>query len=679
MKHEVIRRIYLIALFSGCGFFRIIDATDVRIRSQSVDTARELSGWTNHVNLYDMSSIYGTFAVTPEYTQSFNGRQIARSLFGNAIANNNTPNIIPSNGCTSSCNNDYATFRVSGSQATNRQAEDLLADYFGLPLDYQSTIYVRPFIKNFLVDFDFFLGLDEWLCGLWFRVHAPVVWANWKLRLCEIPSVTPALGYPAGYFAPAAVPVNQLNTSFMSYLTGNVPVLNGNVQFEPLQNAMMCKEINTGCGGNSATSCNKSNETTRLSDIRFALGWNFWQDEDYHVGLGILAAIPTGNRVNDKLIFQPMVGNGHHWELGGKLTTHYIFWENDSCTKRVGFYCDVDVTYMFQAHQYRVFDLYERGNNSRYMLASVMTSTVLDNLEGNTTPSTVGGGVFNPPALGYINATSQFINIFVPVANLAAQQVKVSQMFQIDATGMFSYTHGNLTWDIGYNFWSTGCEIIKPCRKNIALFQGNNTYALKGDANVIGFDAENSTGGLLNPVNLSATESKATIYSGTNYPLIPNPSALAQTNAYIDNAQYAFGDSTGGFNNNTLVYSPTAPVAVGNQTRTSILNGTSLPITRPGSIFLSNKDVDVDGAQVSGLSNKIFTHISYSWEDHHDRYTPYFGGGGKIEFASDNSCNINSNINNMTERLLRNNCREGCRRTNISEWGIWLKGGVTFN
>lgn len=673
MKHEVIRRIYLIALFSGCGFFRIIDATDVRIRSQSVDTARELSGWTNHVNLYDMSSIYGTFAVTPEYTQSFNGRQIARSLFGNAIANNNTPNIIPSNGCTSSCNNDYATFRVSGSQATNRQAEDLLADYFGLPLDYQSTIYVRPFIKNFLVDFDFFLGLDEWLCGLWFRVHAPVVWANWKLRLCEIPSVTPALGYPAGYFAPAAVPVNQLNTSFMSYLTGNVPVLNGNVQFEPLQNAMMCKEINTGCGGNSATSCNKSNETTRLSDIRFALGWNFWQDEDYHVGLGILAAIPTGNRVNDKLIFQPMVGNGHHWELGGKFTSHYTFWRSCDYERSAGLFFDLDITHLFATRQFRVFDLCGRGDNSKYMLTEQMTSPVVDNLKGNTLASTVAAGpIFVPPANGYVNSEYQFNNIFTPVANIAAQDVNVSQDIQLDFTAMFNYTHCGFCWDVGYNFWLTSCEKIEQCSN---LFQ-SNIYALKGDAYVIGFDSENQIGGLYQPVNLGATENNATICSGTNYPLTANPTPLAQTNYYIDTAQYAYGDSTNGTATNTLVYSPTAPISVGNQTETSIQ-----------SIFLTNNDLDKAGARAKGMSNKLFTHLSYTWE-HLDCYIPYFGVGGKAEWARDNKlcsstscsnssgCKIPTNTNSFP---CSEDCNDNCKITNISEWGIWIKGGVSFD
>ena len=78
MKQMLKECIYRSALFSVLGFTSISVANDVRIRSQSVDTARELSGWINHINLFNIDGIHGSFAITPEYTQSFNGRHIAR-------------------------------------------------------------------------------------------------------------------------------------------------------------------------------------------------------------------------------------------------------------------------------------------------------------------------------------------------------------------------------------------------------------------------------------------------------------------------------------------------------------------------------------------------------------------------------------------------------------------------
>jgi len=39
-------------------------------RSQSVNAARELAGWQQFINKYDMDSTYGAFSITLEYTRS---------------------------------------------------------------------------------------------------------------------------------------------------------------------------------------------------------------------------------------------------------------------------------------------------------------------------------------------------------------------------------------------------------------------------------------------------------------------------------------------------------------------------------------------------------------------------------------------------------------------------------
>jgi len=280
-------------------------------------------------------------------------------------------------------------------------------------------VYVKPEIKNFLVDFNFFVGLDQWLPGFWFRIHAPVVYAKWKLRMDESQSATAVIGYPAGYFAPAAVPVSNLNSSFISYLQGAVPTLNGGVVFQPLIYSKLCHTTITGAtNGTRSLSCNNATHTIRISDIRFALGWNFWQDANYHIGLGMLAAAPTGSRVDDTLLFQPMVGNGKHWELGGKFTSHYTFWRSCDYDRSFGFYLDIDVTHLFAARQFRVFDLCGAGDMSKYML-----------LEQLVTPSVAlfGGAT----GLTAVASTYQFDGIFTPAANVLNGNFKVSQDVQV--------------------------------------------------------------------------------------------------------------------------------------------------------------------------------------------------------------------------------------------------------
>ena len=221
MKRMLKGYMSLVALFSACAFVGTTSPERILVRSQAVDSARELVGWAHQVNLFDVGGVYGTFAVIPEYTQSFRTGRLAQSLFEGVVN-------------TGGKNSDCASFNVTGSCVPGRGACDLLADYFGLPTDFSSTVTLKPKIQNFLVDFDLYLGLDEWLCGLWFRIHFPVVYAKWKLGFFETVNDAGVNAYPAGYFAPAAVPRANLLNSFGSYLSGQVPTLNGGVVLQPL-------------------------------------------------------------------------------------------------------------------------------------------------------------------------------------------------------------------------------------------------------------------------------------------------------------------------------------------------------------------------------------------------------------------------------------------------------------
>src|SRR5205807_953703 len=110
------------------------------------------------------------------------------------------------------------------------------------------------------------------------------------------------------------------------------------------------------------------------------------------------------------------------------------------------------------------------------------------------------------------------------------------------------YTHRNSTWSIGYSLWKRGCEHIHM--RDCTNF--DNTWALKGDAFMFGFVAENTSGMGLpieTAVPLSATEMRATINTGTNF--LPTGVStdeaqktvqihMAQRNPKIDNPEPAF-------------------------------------------------------------------------------------------------------------------------------------------
>lgn len=679
MKQLVQKTMGICALVSAFCLTSMSSA-HILMRSQSVDSARELAGWAHKVNLFnaDENGWYGTFAVTGEYAQSFRSGRIADCLFGDNI--------------THLCDDDLscAQVNVSGSRVTNRGSNSLLADYFGLPTDYESVFSVKPRVRSFIVDFDFYAGLDRWMCGAWFRIHAPIVYTNWKLNLHETVVNPGSNPYVEGYFSPVAVARENLNASFSEYLVGSVPEITGDDTFspvfQPLAHALVSGSsyapgYNPACG----LFCDgKGVHTTKLSDIQAALGWNFWQNEDYHVGLGARISIPTGTRINDAYLFQPIVGNGHHFEVGGMFTSHWTFWRGCDEDRSMGVYVDANVTHLFATKQCRSFNLCGRGDNSRYMLAMNLNSlgrTPTGDFAGYALTGNPEGAL--PPAYvapvlvdGYTRAEAAFGEIFAPVANIAYGAVDVSIPVQADLTIMFNYQNCGFEFDFGYNLWATTCEQINFI-DNCPIVP-SNTWALKGDAHVYGFDIV--PGGDVDPVPLSGTQSEATIYTGTNF-VTPNSIAQGQTNIGVDNRQFAYGDSTDVNSTlipgRTLFVSTTVPQpAVLAQTNTSI---------QP--VFLSDCDLDIAGARERGLTNKLFTNLSYTWEE--QCLAPYFGIGAKLEFAGSNNglCNsgcgttscasICAQVNSCTLGC-NDDCGDSCSRCNISEWGLWLKGGISF-
>ncbi len=84
-----------------------------------------------------------------------------------------------------------STLNFKGSCVSGRDnSKDLIADYFGLGRDSQSSVSFSPRIQNFVVDFQLYLGLNEWWNGLYFRVNAPLT-ASWCH--CKVIAITTAV------------------------------------------------------------------------------------------------------------------------------------------------------------------------------------------------------------------------------------------------------------------------------------------------------------------------------------------------------------------------------------------------------------------------------------------------------------------------------------------------------
>lgn len=580
-------------------------------RSQGRDTARKLVGITSHhVYLDDMESFYGTFNVTPQYDRSFRAQEITDALFGDSLYAIS----LPSDAANTSLQSGRALV-VSGLNTQDRNNEkDWMAENFLLARDFKSTINFSPLVQDFLIDFNLYVGLDEWVKGLYFRVYGPVVNNRTNLRAQEAvinPGSTSG-SYTQGYFNPqGAVSSNQLFQSALQFFSGNqliAPI--DNVTFFPLQF--------------SKITSSSTHSKTGFAELRGEFGWNYVH-EDYHFGFNIQSAAPTGKRPNGEFLLEPEIGNGKHWELGVGVSGHWTMWRSEDEEKHFDFVIEGDITHLFNAKQKRAFDLIGKPN-SRYMLAQKLVSNTssTNHLSGSS------------------NAGVEFGNIYSPVANFSTRDIGVTIGVQGDIIAMLNYTSRGFSWDLGYNFWGMSREKIHLANKENAFPE--NIWALKGDASIAGQSAGTGTPTIL----LAATESAATIHIGTN---ALEPNALA--NPKVDSAVGAVTGSS----------APFTQVNVFNSSPGTQISTSSTPV------YIKETDLNLESAQMQGYSNKIYTHLSYTWIDRED-WIPYLGIGFNAEFGSHNNNNNATANNNATGNNLS---------FALSKWAVLMKGGVSFD
>jgi len=766
MKHaKVVLSLLLIS--SSSAMLAHSEATPYfNARSQSANLALEMVGQEGYINRYESDGNYTVFSLTPAYQQSFRQGDIACCLFGSDLVKSG----------------DCSQLNISGSQVPNRGSKDWLADYFGLPTDFKSTIQFNPRISNVLVDANFFFGLDEWWHpGMYFRMHIPFVHTRWELDYCETSSKG-VKDHPFGYFSGnnptefSTTGIGNKNSELLSkasdffsdckapnlsnkLLNGPITTFNKDlpstacddliaqldtityndcIVFEPLNYARWA-----GCDCSPLTK-------SGVADWRFTLGYNAYMSDKFHVGFGLTGAAPTGNRPHGQFLFEPIIGNGNHWELGGQFTSHYRFCRSEDENKGFTAYLDVNLTHLFKTRQTRSFDLKGKPN-SRYMLAqkfgetTTLGTAALQRCLRNTNESGLRGTVLTDVR----ESPAQFKNVFAPVANLTTVDVDVNIGAQIDLALMLNYTSCNWSFDLGYNLWARTCERIKlNCKCPTRLADGH-TWALKGDAHVYGAYAGETAANQCTPncssesnnvsfvmrlapntpYPLGATQSKSTIHKGTNdtnnavasYGIDNNPTPpTRQTffNQGIDNPRTAiardhqsmaanYSDITDpGTDQNWLrsennAYTQLAGTNTAFNNNIDPLVANQLIMSSQCPVFITEDDIDFDGAATKGLSHKVFGHVSYQWINSERDYTPFLGFGGSGEFASNSgdccptscptttssssssstSCSTSSSTCCKTDcnTSCKDSCKLGCKRCALSQWSVWIKGGVSFN
>lgn len=505
--------------------FPLHGKTFMLTRSQSVNAARDLVGWRwNYPVICSGKTLWSSFSVTPEYIQSFRPDAISEYFFGNPCLN------------------------ISGSLVPNRGRHDILADNFGLSQTFISSVKLRPELKNALADVRLELGYG---C-FYFHAHAPVVWARTQIRIDEcvenngLEQPFVPLYMDQGAVEPVIASFTQAVTEGAVYGQVTEPLLFGRF----------------GC---PAT-------TTKLSEIQLALGYVIAERPHGWMSGNIRASIPTGTRPDSRILFEPIVGNGHHWEFGIGFLGQGVLWQKDA-DKIISVWLEANLTHLFTDTQCRSFDLCPlnsspcdpnqfSGFGSRYILTKEFDE------QGN------------------------YANVSFPTINRTTLQADVSINVQLDVALMFAFEYCNWAWDVGYNAWIRSRENI-----NLDTCLPFNRLALKGIANVA-----NGLGG-----PSMDTQSKATLH----------------------------GDE---FANQALVIDANPPV------------------------FYNTAQIDIDSAATSRmLSHKIFAHSNYSWYRMQPcALQPFIGIGFEVEFQGNRPQDLQPN------------------KGAVSQWGVWIKGGVGY-
>ncbi len=261
-----------------------------------------------------------------------------------------------------------------------------------------TTLSLDPHQEVYGVRLDYHQDLHKLVKGLYLSANLPVVSVSNNPRLSVVSSVDGVADTVRKYFA-------------------------GNGADDRASNAQAALSKGKIAGKRSESG---------VADIDFVLGYKFLHNAKYHAAVGMGVTIPTGNEAKGDWLFEPMVGNGKHWGLGGDLCAGARVWENEESSVKVNL--AMKYRYLFESNERRVLGLFgsdqvRNSNLAQYAL---------------------------------LGKQSAAINVaLVPAANVLAMNCDVTPGSQLDADLGLSYHRGGFSLDLGYNMYFKEAESVK--------------------------------------------------------------------------------------------------------------------------------------------------------------------------------------------------------------------------
>ncbi len=579
-------------------------------RSQGDNTTRELVGWQRQLFICYENN-YATIASTVEYTRSFDTECIAKHLFS-------TP-------CLTFLGSFYA----------DRNRSDIIADYFGLPIDFRGTLAIKPLIENAIIDINLYFGLQDSGPGLFLWINAPIVHTRWTLGLddCVVcdPKFRGCTEFPECYMfsavdtpnqdseCPTPRPPTRRRPTCPRNSTLNVPRFLRNADCttqsirEALSGDFTFGDMTERWEFGRFSFCPKSK--TGLADLDVMLGWNIIQNDYFHFGLFSVTVIPTGNRPKARYIFEPMIGDGKHWKLGGGASAHFSLFPNtDECWFNTGIYAYGRAVKAFETDQIRSLD-FIRGEREPTHLLSRYT------------------------LLKEFNTAMEYNGTMINAINFATRNCEVSVGLIADVSVKAFVAANGWEFDLGYNFYfrerekvciKTECPC--PIDSRIFGFKGLEGVCCVPFAIEVNSGIDQACPPDLLFIPLNTTQEDPTMFN----PVLPNA---------------APGRSTEGRAITCLSWNSKPILSCTDFDKLTPENGfIGVDMAaEPQIVTCANLDPR-SAAQGEMRTHKVFGHLSYTFDS---CYTPFVGIGAEGEF-------------------------DACNKNALQQWGIWIKAGASF-
>ena len=158
---------------------------------------------------------------------------------------------------------------------------------------------------------------------------------------------------------------------------------------------------------------------TNVADIDLALGYTFLKNHKYHLAANIGLTIPTGTKAKGIYAFEPLTGNGGHYELGAGLeyATRLIGDDHNNVT----FNAALDYRYALEAGEMRTFGIKGVNLGHYQLLTDVQAGNGLDTI------------------------------VTTPAANVLTLKTNITPGNSFQALAGISCKTGNFFYETGYN------------------------------------------------------------------------------------------------------------------------------------------------------------------------------------------------------------------------------------